>query len=85
MHYVVEYSYPSSSLCSFKSVGHGRFSLRLMFNSVTQLFSCPISRLWYMRECLFISSVTNGIWRSLCNVKFKTYHGALVMERRTFH
>jgi hypothetical protein len=32
----------------------------------------------------FISSVTNGIWRSLCSVRFETYQGALVMERRTF-
>jgi hypothetical protein len=32
-----------------------------------------------MVECLFISSVMNGIWRSLRNVKFETYHGALVM------
>jgi hypothetical protein len=37
-----------------------------------------------MVEYLFISSVVNGIWRSLCNVKFKTYHGALVMVRSTF-
>jgi hypothetical protein len=37
-----------------------------------------------MVEYLFISSVTNGIWRSLCNVKFETYHGALVMVRSTF-
>jgi hypothetical protein len=35
-----------------------------------------------MVEYLFSSSVTNGIWRSLCNVKFETYHGALV--RSTF-
>jgi hypothetical protein len=33
-----------------------------------------------MVEYLFISSVMNGIWRSLCNVKFETYRGALVME-----
>jgi hypothetical protein len=26
----------------------------------------------------------NGIWRSLCNVKFETYHGALVMVCSTF-
>jgi hypothetical protein len=26
----------------------------------------------------------NGIWRSLCSVRFETYHGALVMERGTF-
>jgi hypothetical protein len=37
-----------------------------------------------MVEYLFISSVMNGIWRSLCNVKFETYHGALVMVRSTF-
>jgi hypothetical protein len=38
-----------------------------------------------MVEYLFISSATNGIWRSLCSVKFETYHGALVMVCRTFH
>jgi hypothetical protein len=32
-----------------------------------------------MVEYLFNSSVMNGIWRSLCNVKFETYHGALVL------
>jgi hypothetical protein len=37
-----------------------------------------------MVEHIFISSVMNGIWRSLCNVKFETYHGALVMVRSTF-
>jgi hypothetical protein len=37
-----------------------------------------------MVEYLFISSVMNGMWRSLCNVKFETYHGALVMVRSTF-
>jgi hypothetical protein len=37
-----------------------------------------------MVEYLFISSATNGIWSSLCSVKFETYHGALVMVRRTF-
>jgi hypothetical protein len=56
-----------------------RFNLRLMFNGllnlVTQLFSCPVNWLWYMIECLFISSVTNGIWRSLCSVRLEIYHG----------
>jgi hypothetical protein len=37
-----------------------------------------------MVEYLFISSVMNGIWRSLCNLKFETYHGKLVMVRSTF-
>jgi hypothetical protein len=37
-----------------------------------------------MVEYLFISSVMKGIWRSLCNVKFETYHAALVMVRSTF-
>jgi hypothetical protein len=37
-----------------------------------------------MVEYLFISSVTNGIRRSLYNVKFETYHGALVIVRSTF-
>jgi hypothetical protein len=37
-----------------------------------------------MVEYIFISSVINGIWRSLCNVKFETYHGALVMVRSAF-
>jgi hypothetical protein len=37
-----------------------------------------------MVEYLFISSVMNGIWSSLCNVKFEIYHGALVMVCSTF-
>jgi hypothetical protein len=37
-----------------------------------------------MVEYLLISSVMNGIWRSLCNVKFETYHGTLVMVRSIF-
>jgi hypothetical protein len=37
-----------------------------------------------MVEYLFTSSVMNGIWKSLCNVKFETHHGALVMVRSTF-
>jgi hypothetical protein len=37
-----------------------------------------------MVEYLFISSAMNGIWRSLCNVKFETYHGALVVVRSKF-
>jgi hypothetical protein len=37
-----------------------------------------------MVEDLFNFSEMNGIWRSLCNVKFETYHGALVMVRSTF-
>jgi hypothetical protein len=37
-----------------------------------------------MVEYLFISSVMNGIWRSLCNVKFETYHGTQVMVCSTF-
>jgi hypothetical protein len=69
-----------------RSEGHCRLSLRLtrsgLLNSVTWLFS--ISRLRYMVEYFYISSVTNGISRSLCSVRFETYHGALVMERSTF-
>jgi hypothetical protein len=75
-------------LSTMRSEGHCHLSLCLTFswllNSVTWLFSCRISRLWYMVEYFFISSLTNGIWRSLCSVRFKTYHGALVMERSTF-
>jgi hypothetical protein len=45
--------YSSSSLWPLKSEGNCRFSLRLTFNgllnSVTKLFSCPISRLQYSR------------------------------------
>jgi hypothetical protein len=71
-----------------RSEGHCRLSLRLtcsgLLNSVTWLFSCRISRLWYMVEYFLISSLTNGIWRSLCSVRFVTYHGALIMERSTF-
>jgi hypothetical protein len=84
--YAVVHHY-SSSLSTMRSQGHCHLSLRLMcsglINSVTWLFSYCISRLWYMVE-YFISSVTNGIWRSLCSVRFETYHGALVMERSMF-
>jgi hypothetical protein len=70
-----------------RSEGHCRLSVRLtcsrLLSSVTWLFSCRISRLWYMVEYFLISSVTNGIWRSLCNVRFETNHGALVMECST--
>jgi hypothetical protein len=38
-----------------------------------------------MVEYLFISSVINGISRSLRNVNFETYHGALVMVRSVFN
>jgi hypothetical protein len=78
----------SSSLSTMRSEGHCRLSLRLtcsgLLKSVTWLFSCRISRLWFMVEYFFISSVTNGIWRSLCSVRFETCHGALVMERSAF-
>jgi hypothetical protein len=37
-----------------------------------------------MVEYLFISSAINEIWRSLCNEKFESYHGAMVMVRSTF-
>jgi hypothetical protein len=80
--------YSSSSLFTMRSEGHCRLSLRLtcsgLLNSVTWLFSCRIRRLRYVVEYFFIFSVTNGIWRSLFNVRFETYHRALVMERSTF-
>jgi hypothetical protein len=80
--------YSSSSLSAIRSEGHCRLSLRLtcsgLLNSVSWLFSCRISRLWYMVDYFFISPVTNGIWRCLCNVRFETYNGTLVMERSTF-
>jgi hypothetical protein len=86
--YAVVHRYSSSFLSTMRSEGHCRLSLRWtcsgLLNSVTWLFSCRISRLWYMVEYFFISSVTNGIWRSLCSVRFKTCHGALVMEHRTY-
>jgi hypothetical protein len=57
MHYVVEYSYPSSSLCSFMSV-RAIYVLVFVWCLIGCLihlrnsFLCPISRLWYMIECL---------------------------------
>jgi hypothetical protein len=64
--YAVVPRYSSSSLSTMRSEGHCRLSLRLtcsgLLNSVTWLFSCRISRLWYMVEYFFIFSVTNGIW-----------------------
>jgi hypothetical protein len=56
-------------------------SFRMRFNV---LLSTKCDIWWYMVEYFFISSVTNGIWRSLCSVRFETYHGTLVMERSTF-
>jgi hypothetical protein len=67
--YAVVRRYSSSSLSTMRSEGHCRLSLRLtcsgLLNSVTWLFSCRISRLGYMVEYFFISSVTNGIDRHL--------------------
>jgi hypothetical protein len=90
--YTVTYAfvrlYSFSSLSSLRSEGHCRLSLRLtcsgLLNSLTWLFLCRIIQLWYMVEYFFISSVTNGIWRSLCSVRFETYHGVFVMDRSTF-
>jgi hypothetical protein len=68
------------------SVGLKRFNVLVSSSSSRVGISslgCVISFFRYVVLKLVISALTVGICRSVCNIVFGTYHGALTIDLRT--
>jgi hypothetical protein len=79
------FSFSTAGCC--RSGGHCLLNLLLAFGgllfSASSLLLCP-SKLFMVECCQYVyPSLTNGICRWLWRVSLETYHGALVIRRRT--